>query len=159
MEALIGGLVTLYVVFSVVSALLKRAAHEPGPGEFGETEPPSPYGPGWEPVEVPAQEQWFPDEPAPRADDFVQERMPDVPSPAVTLPAVETEVEAAPDGELADGGDAAGMPFPLPSKPLAGSQAAVRRLLSTLEGRRQAVLLAEVLGPPRALRPWSGRRP
>lgn len=32
MEALIGGLVTLYVVFSVVSALLKRAAHEPGAG-------------------------------------------------------------------------------------------------------------------------------
>lgn len=150
MENLVPGLVVFYLLYSVVSALFKRAAQEPTRGEFGEVETVSPYETEHEPAYAPVFETVQPEQtrtPTISADTFDVER---VETAGLNL--------AAADGMQGDAlsGDSEVEPLQAYAQVSPAMERTemthLRRLLATQDGLRRAVLLAEVLGPPKALR-------
>lgn len=153
MEALIGWIVMLYIAYSFVSALFKRAAQEPVPGEYGEEETVSPYGPIPELETVQAPEEWKIELMPPVADDLDGDLVAERFTGAADRDEEDRAASLVPVGPALDASAVRSV-----SRPKTVPRTTIQQFLSTADGRRQAMLLKEVLDPPRALRPYNIRR-
>lgn len=169
MDEIIGLLIFLYILGSVVSAVLEKAKRPSPQGEFGDADSVRPRRRGEPPVPPP----W--PEPQPIPQPWAQPVPPQrTAAPAEAPPPRPARASALPEAA----GEGVGTEGPLPwervasQKPAASAAKPVRRrgaatasellaALEDVESLRRAVILAEVLGPPRSVQPhpfypWRG---
>lgn len=153
MEQLIPTLVMLYLLYSVLSAFFKKAQQPPTEGEFGEAETLSPYSPEPGPEPVPMERRIVvPSDSEGELDVPVAEAPAVREAPASRLrPAQSVQLgEQTRARPFADEGEPTAA-VEVVSTPQARS-ARIHEILSGPDSLRDAMLLMEVLGPPKALR-------
>lgn len=163
MDNVIGLLVVLYLIGSVVSALVKKAQQGPVKGDFGD-EPSSPYRPVQPPQPIRPPEPLVTESPEP----VVTES----PEPVVMQkPATPLEQRASAKAESAKASSETVLAVPslartapptqerrrekrsTAKRPTQAEPPVVHRGVRNVALLRQGIVLSEVLGPPRALRP------
>lgn len=168
MESIMPLLFVIYIVATIASAVMKKMNTPPQPprplrlppseeGGGGRTVTPPERPQGYdipapspiaepEPVVEYRVEEMWPADDAPHGSDS-STRMVSEPAPAVERPVEERVRDLISLREI-------GARRPRPSGPPVRAQGSDARQLITPESLPQAILLAEILGPPRALRPY-----
>lgn len=154
MDELIPGLVIFYLLVSVASAFYKRLTREPVQGEFGEADTVSEYQ-SMSPVNREAHPATTAPTPPALRPATVGSRLTNrYDSDELEEEAPEPRTQGRRSSLSRQTSVQAGTPSPIESRTAA---AAIRSMLAQPGGVRQAMILREVIGPPKSLRRGPGQ--